>query len=170
MAIQIVVENGTPVPGANSYVSISEAREYAMNRGVVYVGNDDEVASMLIRATDYLESLATKYQGVRTFEYQALQWPRTGVLIYGQALPPTSIPKTLVNAQCKLAMLIHEGIDLQPTITAESFVTRRKIGPLDTEFAAPTADTVLPTFTAVDDMLAPLFMRDAAFGFRTIRV
>ncbi|WEM33665.1 head-tail adaptor [Pseudomonas phage PSA-KC1] len=55
MAITIVVEDGSGVTNANSYVSVADARIYASNRGVELPLDDDELAAMLIRSTDYLK-------------------------------------------------------------------------------------------------------------------
>ncbi|WBF76993.1 hypothetical protein PSV3_00292 [Septimatrevirus PSV34] len=52
MAITIVVEDGSGVTNANSYVSVADARIYASNRGVELPLDDDELAAMLIRSTD----------------------------------------------------------------------------------------------------------------------
>lgn len=73
MAITIVVEDGSGVTNANSYVSVADARIYASNRGVELPLDDDELAAMLIRSTDYLEAQACRFQGKPTSTTQALQ-------------------------------------------------------------------------------------------------
>ena len=172
MAITINVEDGSGIPNANSYVSVADARAYALDRGVTLSANDDELGSMLIRATDYLEVQACLYQGVPTSSTQFLQWPRIDVYLNGDALPPNVIPKSLIAAQVQLAMAITAGFDLQPNISPQDYVKREKVGPTEIEYADPLAVGIMPTFTAVNALLAPLFGECAAnkFSLRTIRV
>lgn len=64
MPISIIVEDGTNVSNANSYNSIVELRSFALDRGVTLSSVDDEVATMAIKATDYLETKAEEYKGL----------------------------------------------------------------------------------------------------------
>lgn len=172
MAITIVVEDGTGVADANSYVSVADARTYASNRGIVLPSDDDEVAAMLIRSTDYLEAQECRYQGKRTSSSQSLAWPRTGVFLNCDEVPSNVIPKSLIAAQVQLAMAINAGFDLQPNVSPQDYVTREKVGPIETEYADPLAVGIMPTFTAANALLAPLFGECASnkFALRTIRV
>lgn len=172
MAITIVVEDGTGVANANSYQTVANARLYAENRGIELPTDDDEVAAMLIRSTDYLEAQACRYQGKPTSSTQVLQWPRTGVFLNCDEVPSNVIPKSLISAQAALVMAINAGFDLQPNVSPQDYVIREKVGPIDTEYADPTAVGIMPTFTGVNALLAPLFGECASnkFALRTIRV
>ena len=172
MAITITVEDGSGVAGANSYVSVADARTYAANRGIALPADDDELAAMLIQASDYLEAQECRYQGDRTSSTQALAWPRTGVVLNGDDFPTNVIPQSLIGAQVQLAIAINAGFDLQPNISPQDYVTREKVGPIETEYADPVAVGIMPTFTAVNALLAPLFGECAAnkFALRTLRV
>src|SRR5690349_12886017 len=137
MAIEIIVEDGSGVENANSYVSVETARLYATNRGVTLPASDDEVAAWLIKATDYLESFACKYQGHKTDCTYPLQWPRTGVVICCVDFPSDAIPKALKDAQCAAVIAQSEGLVLQPNITAQDYVTEETVGPITTKYANP---------------------------------
>ena len=76
MAITITIEDGSNVANANSFVTLVEARSYAEARGVALPVADDSLAVMLIKACDYLEAQANRYQGEIANEGQSLQWPR----------------------------------------------------------------------------------------------
>lgn len=165
MAIEIIVEDGSGVTNANSFVNVEDARAYAEARGTELPADDDEVASMLIRASDYLEAQECRYQGKRTSSSQALAWPRTGVLLNCDALPSNVIPKSLIAAQVQLAMAINAGFDLQPNVSPQDYVTREKVGPIETEYADPTKVGIMPTFSAANALLAPLFGECAAHKF-----
>lgn len=172
MAVEIIVEDGSGVANANSYVSVANARVYAEARGVTFPVSNDEVATFLIRATDYLEAQECEYQGERTSSDQALSWPRTGVVLNCDDVPPNVIPKSLISAQVQLAMAVFAGFDLQPNVSPADYVTREKVGPIETEYADPTKVGMTPTFGAANALLAPLFGKCASdrFSVRTIRV
>jgi len=172
MAITITVENGNEIANANSYVSVADARTYATNRGVTFPADNDVVAAMLIRANDYLEAQECLYQGKRSSSTQSLAWPRKCVELYCEVVPSNVIPNSLIAAQVQLAMAIQAGFDLQPTISPQDYVIREKVGPIETQYANPATSGVMPTFTAVNALLAPLFGQCAsnAFGLRTVRV
>jgi len=177
MAISIIVEDGSGVANANSYVSVADARTYAAARGVTLSANDDEVAVQLIPAIDYLEAQACRYQGCKTSQTQSLEWPRTGVYLdkcceNPVPIPSDVIPKSLISAQVQLAMAINAGFVLQPNVSPQDYVTREKVGVIETEYADPTKVGIMPTFTAANDLLAPLFGECAAtkFAISTRRV
>lgn len=172
MPIVLIIEDGTAKPDSNSYVSVADARVYASNRGTIFAGTDDEVAAMLIQAIDYLEAQACRYQGEPTTTTQALQWPRKGVVLNCEPWPDNLIPRQLIAAQIQLAMAVNSGLVLLPSITAQDYIVREKVGPIETEYADPISVGIMPTFTAVDALLAPLYGECAAskFAIRTIRV
>ena len=86
----IVVEDGTLVSGANSYITIAEFKSWADDRGITY-GTDDAISQQLYRAHDYFETL--RFRGLKSDENQTMQWPRDQVLIDGYAVESNEIPK-----------------------------------------------------------------------------
>ena len=173
MPIVIAVENGSNVPNANSYVSVGDARIYASNRGVNLPVSDDQVAAMLIKATDYLESFRCKFQGKKTDCTQPLEWPRTGVVVCCESLPSDTIPASLIKAQSALVLVQNEGLVLQPNFGATDYVIEETVGPITTKYADPIKAGISQTFSAVEALLEPLFFascNDVGFGFKTVRV
>lgn len=173
MAITLIVEDGSNVPDANSYASVATIRTYLSNRGVTLPADDDSVAAMIIQGMDYLATKACEYQGTRTYTDppQSLDWPRTGVVLNGLAFPEDQIPQQLIAALGQLVKAVNSGIDLMPSTTAADYVTREKVGPIETEYADPTLVGMSPSLSAVDAFLAPLFGECASFkGFSTYRV
>lgn len=192
--IAIVVEDGSGVAGANSYVSIADMVAYALQRGVVLTA-DDTTAAMLIQASDYLEARGPEYQGYPTTDTQDLQWPRQDVFFTNTAaaaaagvnvgvswnnmlvidntppFPNNAIPKQLISAQKMLVMAVNQGIVLMPNIQATDYVISESVGPIKTTYSDPTKSGILPMFSGVDLVLAPLFnvSNVSAFGFQTVR-
>ena len=154
MAIVIVVEDGTGVADANSYVTVDGARAYALNRGVTLSTDDDVVAAQLVRATDYLEAL--EFKGAKVDEGQSLNFPRSNIYINCKLLDSATIPKKLISAQCQLVIEQFNGLELQQTTTPDMFVIEETVASLTEKYANPVQTGVLPTFTAVNALLASL--------------
>lgn len=159
MAILIVVEDGSALPNSNAYVSVSDARIYASNRGITLPSDNDQVAVMLIEATDYLEAQGGKFQGVPTTDTQALSWPRTGFIPCFKELPLADnvIPKNLIQAQCALVIAVSQGFSLLPNSSAADYVVEETVGPITTKYADPLAVGMVPSLGAVEALLNPLF-------------
>jgi hypothetical protein len=151
----LVIEDGTGVPGANSYNTLVELRAYATARGVT-LGTDTEVEVQSTFAIDYLEGLRAQYQGAKTLAANALQWPRKDVLVDCVAIDDDFIPIEIKSAQSQLVLEQFQGVCLTPTIT-EAFVTKDKVDVLETEYSDKFRTNGQPRIRSVDVLLAPLF-------------
>ena len=169
--MSLIIENGTIVTNANSYVTVAECRSYASARALTVPALDVDLEALLISAIDYLESKRSQYQGTKTDPAnQALQWPRTGVYIDCVEIGPNTIPKELKDAQCRLACEQASGVDIMPTKTGP-FVTEETVGPLTTKYDPSQGTGTVPDMTAVDALLAPLLSQcGQSFTLRTVRV
>lgn len=170
MAINIIVEDGSNVAGANSFVTVAEVRLYALERGFTLSTDDDTVAAQLINAKDYLESFAECYKGEMTSDTQPLQWPRWGVCIFGGVeFPSDSIPDRLKWAQCEAVIVQFNGFELMPSYTAQDYVTEETVGPITTKYADPISVGISPSFPKIDYLLSSLKKSNAGSLF-TVRV
>jgi hypothetical protein len=176
MAVEIIVEDGSGVANANAYITVAEARLYATQRGITLPTEDDEVAAMIIQATDFLESKSCEYAGRKTSPVQSLEWPRIDAYLDGDdypMFPSNSIPKSLKQAQMALVVAVSQGIVLLPNIGPQDYVIEETVGPITTKYANPIAAGIETTFTGVDFLLAPLFGKCGqcgGFSLRTVRV
>lgn len=166
----LIVEDGTIVEDANSYVTLEEARAYALERGLTLPalpeeGQVDALEALLISAVDYLEGKRVEYKGEKVSELQELQFPRDNVYIDGFLLASDAIPKVLKQAQIKLAVIAHSGVALEPVRSGPA-VIRKKVGPIETEYSE--GSTFRPAMPAVDALLAPLL--NCGHTLRVIRV
>lgn len=150
----IIVEDGSNVANANSFVTRAEAIAYALLRGIT-LANDATTDVLLIKAMDYLESKRTYYVGKFTYDFQLLSWPRSGVYIDGLAFPEDEIPQQLKNAQMQLAIYASKGIDLLPSVS-DKFVVQESIGPISTTYSEKVNVGSAPIMPLVDAMLAQL--------------
>ena len=125
----IIVEDGSLVSGANSYISIAEFKTWAEARGVDYE-SDYTVAQQILRAMDYIETL--NFKGLKHTETQSLQWPRDMVLIDGYSVDADEIP-----AQLKAA--VYEAVKLE--IEGDS-----KFAPTERETVSEQVDGISVTY------------------------
>lgn len=110
----IVVENGTGLSTADSYMSITEATNYHNNRGNAdgWDNIDDKDAALRL-ATDYIEQTYRGRWGGRRYKFdQALDWPRVDVPWKDSPRdyrPYDVIPAELKNACAELALRTYSG-------------------------------------------------------------
>jgi hypothetical protein len=128
-------------PDANSYVTVEAADAFlAAELGAATwpassTGADrDTKERALITATRQLDRLAGRFIGALTWQGQALAWPRSVPAIDERTVDPTTIPPRVQRACIRLALRLLQAPDvLAPDDERE--VVRKKIGPLETEYA-----------------------------------
>jgi hypothetical protein len=104
----IVVEDGTGVPTADSWVSIQQADTYATAMGnTAWVDGDQELKEQALRrgARFIIAVYALQFPGKRTYSIdQSLPWPRSGVVdLEGNDMASDFIPPELQKAQIEAA-------------------------------------------------------------------
>jgi hypothetical protein len=133
MPLELIVEDGSLVDGANSYSSMDEIITYCALRGVT-ITNDDAGVIKAIKAMDYLET--KDYLGKQVELTQSLSWPRKCVTYQdGTPFPDDEIPVNLKNAQCQLVIEQANGIDISPSVAGGPFVTREKVDVIEVDYA-----------------------------------
>ncbi len=167
----LIIEDGSGVANANSYVTLAEAVAYAELRGDLAVfANDDDAIVYLIKAVDYLETISD-YQGITSYNDQVLLWPRSDVWINTLEFDEFAIPPQLKKAQIEVALAIASGIEVMPNSSgAATFVKKEKVGSIETEYAAAFGVSgegyvVLPQVDALLNVL-----RGFRSPFRVVRV
>lgn len=161
----LVVEDGTGLATAESYISVADADTRATAFGnTAWTGTDADKEAALRRATAYLEQqYRSRWKGTRLMRAQALSWPRYGAIVDGWDIPSTEVPTDVANACADLAVRA-----LTATLTADETraVVREKVGPIEVEYSPySTAST---RYVAVCDALAP-FLTGSANCARLVR-
>lgn len=162
----LIVEDGTIVAGAESYIAVADADTWHTNRG-----NTDWTAlataakeQALRKATDYmLQVYGLRWKGDRVSASQVLDWPREGVEVFGFEIDADVVPDAVANACADLALRASAG-DLTPDVTRRT--VRETVGPITVEYDknAPA----LPDYQAIDNMLAPYLDRAGSQIFRQV--
>ena len=168
----VIVEDGSIVANANSYVAVADADAYfALRNNTVWAGLNatTQKAPFLISAVDYMQQMyRMRWYGWRDNLNQTLDWPRLWVQQfdapgnYGPApyyFSPNVIPQEVKTAQMMLAVRIANG-DLAPDITREDMASSVKVGPIQIDYSKDSP--VVTIFRAVDKVLAPLLVNDGS--------
>ena len=105
----LIIEDGSQVANANSFVTDAEYTAYATLKGFT-VGATVELREIeLLRSVDYIEGLEQSMQGTRASSTQGLSFPRYNISLYGYLLASDKIPKELKDAQCEAAIYANTG-------------------------------------------------------------
>ena len=161
----LIVEDGSIVAGADSYVSVADTDTYNTS----YVGGSLWIAAIeaakeiaLRQATQYLD--VTYYDlwlGERVDDTQALSWPRSGVYYSdGVAVGADEIPEPLKKATMELAIKANASPNsLFTDVSAgASGVKREKVkaGPVEADTTYNGSSSTQTRYTIVDNLIAPL--------------
>lgn len=104
----LTIEDGSIVPGADSFVSAADFVIYAADYGVEVPDAESAQEALLRRAAVQLESL--QWKGSPVSGDQLLSWPRAGVVRNDFPVKPDAIPTQVKQAQMALAAELHAGM------------------------------------------------------------
>ena len=162
----LVIEDGTGKSDATSYVTVAEARAYALARGVTLSAVDADVEVLILKTMDYIESYRERFKGWKKTKEQALQWPRYDVYIDGWHQESEDIPQLLKNAVCQAVMEVNNGTDPMPTGTGNAVISE-KVDVIEVEYAAATSSAPSPVMRKVNALLNPLLSGGGSYVFRS---
>lgn len=155
----LIVEDGTGLTTAESYLSVDDADTYHTAYGAPALwtaATTGEKETALRIATRYLDAAyQMRWKGKRTNETQRLAWPRSSVYDQdGYLIDDDDLPLALEDATAIAALKHVEGVALLPDLTSNSSIVAesKKVGPLEISYqyqggSVTTAITVLPLVT-----------------------
>lgn len=159
----IVVEDGTIVADANSYVTLAEVRDYATLRGITVPAADGDLEKHLHLAMDWFES--EDFPSARFDATQELSFPRDVIVVDGVRYMEGAIPKLVKQIICE-ATCTSVTIALQPQFAGSSLgqLKRKKIDVLEKEyFPSQGTASYMPILAKLDALMEKLLYAD---GFR----
>jgi hypothetical protein len=175
--VAFIVEDGTVVVGANSYVSLEYAATYLAARGYTLWADmaspGDAQESALIIATSYIDTVYRfRFPGTRKMgRGQRLEWPRADAEdIYGDVIADDVIPTELMDAVCEAAIrqLTTPG-SLLPDYVASEKVISEKVGDLSVTYSDKAVssglESVIPVISVIDGILEPILTAQVSFIF-----
>jgi hypothetical protein len=156
--VTLVVEDGSIVTGANSFVTEAQIASYAAARGVTLpTSSDDEldaVAILGVKAADYLQVQPWKGEVVSTT--QTMPFPRKNMNVT-PTFPDNAVPLDVVEAQLQLTLFANNGIILLPSSMGSGTLIKEKIGPIENVYSEKiglSADG-LPLLPGIVMLLSP---------------
>jgi hypothetical protein len=167
----LVVEDGTGLSTAESYISVADASTYFTARGnttwdALDTGEATAAREAALRkATDYMTAVyRDRWEGVRYTEDQALDWPRSGVVRDSWSVDIDEIPTEVKRACAELA-LKSASAALNPDLKQGKVSVT--VGPIKTEY-----DKNSPQYTrykAIDAMLRPFLLSGGGCSVGLVR-
>lgn len=159
--MSLIVEDGTGLSTAESYLSVADCTTYndAHNAVAAWTSANTAARERALRnATQYLEAeYNQRWRGSRLEDAQALAWPRTGVRLDGVCIEDGDIPRALLDATAELAVRAVAGELLADITTPGTIESERvKVGPLETEKTYMGGKSQTPEFRIVDRLLRGL--------------
>lgn len=162
----IIVEDGSIVANANSFVTSAEVLSHALLTGqnaawTALTSLAQEQA--IYRASQTLNGYEKRFLGCRVSSRQTLTWPRYGAVVNGYELSSNQIPREIKQAACELALrevtaraTMPDEIVTGGSITEEA----REVGPLKTrtKYSSPKGRGVQPYFPSVMALLRPFLI------------
>lgn len=129
--VNLVVENGTGLDNANAYVGIDQARHFALENDMEFPEDDDELAILLIRATNFFDSFENSFVGTRLSPTQQLAFPRASDCNRLHLYDMRNLQKALMYAVEVLAT----GESLVPKkLEKEDYVKKEKLDVLEVQY------------------------------------
>lgn len=155
----LIVEDGSIVADANSYIAYDYALAYHALRGnsAWAAASDADQQYAIIRATQAVDSVYKgKWKGNPT-EYgtQELEWPRSGVIVGSTSIDDDVIPAAIKKAVCEAALReLASPNSMTPDLERGGEIKRVKADVVEVEYMDGANSTT--TFTAIDGLLADL--------------
>jgi len=156
----IIVEDGSIIQGANSFVSVDDYISYAETLGIFIT--DEEAAEIeLIKAGQYINTKEPQLKGYLVERDQPMSFPRVNLTIDGFAWDDTEIPRQVILCQLNLALDIAAGVDpynLPPN--PNRAVKREKVDVLEVEYIGNDSQVKLSRSSQWQALLASLLRRN----------
>ena len=149
----LIIENGSIVANANSYVTIDEIKAFVGSIPLP-ASTDAEIERAAVSAAHYLDGkYRARWKGARVQPVtQCMEWPRYGIevgavapalggiylngAVFNQFVPSTSIPQRIKSAQIELTL---RAVSAPLSADAIDGKKREKLDTLETEYATGSA-------------------------------
>lgn len=164
---------------ADSYVTVQEFTDYCGARGIVFPASPlAAVETWLRRGTAYLDNqYRERWKGYRTDQAQALAWPRIGsggdhrwrfpgqtFAVYGVIdsdgfeIPTNVIPTQIKNATIEAALLVKDGVTLEPRLERGGAIKSisKGVGPLSKSVTYMDSASAVDRYTVIEGFLRGL--------------
>lgn len=156
--MSLIIEDGSIVANANSYVTVSGVNSYATAYGYSEWSDtaitDTIKEQAVLKAMRYIETL--DFSGVKQEATQPLAFPRKE-LVDGDSYEVSTnfIPQKLINAVCEAAMLMlpDSEVNLQPVVTKQNYISAEKVQQIGVSYFSDVYNHSRDRSIIIEDML-----------------
>lgn len=164
--VNLIIEDGTNVPMANSYISLAFADSYAISRNYsTWTTLSDYVKSAaIIKAMDYVDNIFN-WRGQKLYRDQPLSFPRKDIVDDDGYDRTGEIPIQLKKAICEAAFYVYKKFTLyssqDPNGVLKKDRKKADVTELEKEYFSSSEVTIDYTsaYEALDTMLKGLFVQ-----------
>jgi len=149
----LIVEDGSIVVNANSYVDDAVALLIADALGVTLAGTAPERETDLKKGANYIQVKCLK--GILVNQFQAVAYPRNDLYFNGFLVPSDHILQEVKNAQVAGASYYSEGADTAPVDDGKN-ISKEKLDVLETSYFDNGKTTSGDKLTGADQWLRGL--------------
>lgn len=154
------------VAGADSFVSVDDARLIAAKYGWSLAGTDAELEPFLRSGAQYVVLQESRFNGTRVSADQELSWPRDNATnVYGFDIDSSSIPSQVLVAQVAAASEYSIGTDVRATSNGKSVASEAVVGAVSKSYFNNGKSGDAVEITKSLDALKPLFTSIGSNGF-----
>lgn len=165
----LIVEDGSIVADADSFISLARGRELAARFGLTISSNDDTANIELIQGAMYVNAQESRMSGDRVSAEQTMCYPRSDVYKYGFMISDNSIPNELEKAQIYAAAEIHANGSPWSVDNGLSIASKTVSGAVAVSYFNNGKSGKRYTIDAVDMILQPLFGGGGLASFNVTR-
>lgn len=166
----LIVEDGSIVAGADSYISLADARALAAKYNWELPEDDAEAEAALRNGAAYIDLQEPALCGQRVSAEQSMAYPRTGVSIHGFPVARDAIPSQVIRAQIAAAVEYGKGSDVRASSDGRIVTMERVEGAVTVQYADNGVTGATISITAAMDALKPIICGgNNAFQFRVSR-
>ena len=170
----LIVEDGTGLANADSYISLVDARAWALKYGYTLPLDDTEADVKLRKGASYVDLFEGSFSGQRLVDTQSLAWPRINAYkCAGQdqiCLPPDSVPLEIQYAQVIAASFYASGLDVRANDDGLAVNSKEVVGAVKVSYFDNGKTGKSTEITEATDMLNNYMCVGSVFTLNTVRV
>lgn len=166
----LIVETGNIVPGADSYISLADARELAARYGLELPDDDTAAEAALRNGAVYVGLQEPMMCGRRVSAAQSLSFPRTGISLYGFSVDSKAVPGLVQQAQVIAAAEYGKGTAVRGSSDGRAVASERVEGAVSVSYFNNGSVGATTNITAALDALRPLLCgANGGYSFNVYR-
>lgn len=158
----LIIEDGSIVAGADSYISLADARTLAAAYGLALPVDDTAAEVALRNGVFYADSYEASLKGCRVSDSQSLAWPRSGVYRFGFLLANNTVPEDVKRAQVFAAVEIAAKGDAWGTDDGKSVASEAVSGAVSVSYFNTGKSGTSYKIKRADNAMLPLLASGAA--------